>query len=374
MYKIGEFADLKRVTVKTLRYYDSIGLFKPAITDNYTGYRYYSEEQAKEFNIIQRYKDLGFSLEEIKTLINNDKEREIKKKINELTSEMIEDERKIKFLKRMLGNKLARVEYIPYKEPYAIGRKYTINSRDEIKEKLEEVRKDLEKLHIPYEYEVFANLELDYKEEDIDCLIGFTTSKEIDRDEIGDLKLLGPAPWYMCLVGRGKREDLEEIYKDMFTYAEDHNIQIRNFFTEKYDDDNVEIYVESFDLNEINEDYERYLDEYEPTKELDEELVGTYEIRDILPDDIFMANPNKQKSSLDTKYKELILKSNGTTNYENIKWNKKELVMEYDNRLIPRPIHKIEYNNEKYIIVLMNESYRYYKSQRPMSYIFKKVK
>ena len=212
MYKIGEFADLKRVTVNTLRYYDSIDLFKPAITDNYTGYRYYSEEQSKEFNIIQRYKELGFTLEEIKILINNDKEKEIKKKINELTREAIENERKIKFLKRMLGDKFARVEYIPYNVPNVIGRKYTINSRDEINEKLEEVKKDLEKLHIPYEYEIFINLELDYKEKDIDCIIGYTTSKEIDREKIGDLKLLGSAPWYMYSVGRGKRQNLKAIY------------------------------------------------------------------------------------------------------------------------------------------------------------------
>ncbi len=48
--------------------------------------------------------------------------------------------------------------------------------------------------------------------------------------------------------------------------------------------------------------------------------------------------------------------------------------MEYDNRLIPLPIHKRMYNNELYIEVLMNESYTYYLSQRPMSYIYKKIK
>ena len=374
MYKIGEFSIIKHVTIKTLRYYDSIDLFKPAIVDNYTGYRYYSEEQLKDFNVIQKYKDLGFSLEDIKVLLNNDKDKTIKKKINELTEEIIENEKKIKRLNTMLSEKDMRVEYIPYIEKRIIGRLYTINNRNEIKEKLEEVKQDLDKLNIPHEYPVFCNLELGYVDENIDCLIGYTTSKEVDRDAIGDLKVLGHSPWNMKLVGRGRKEELNEIYKDMVIYAHDNNIQIRDFFTEIYDEDKVEIYAEAFDLNVKNEDQEYYLSKYNPIKELDEELIGTYEIKEILPNTVFMLNPNKQKSSLDTNFKEIVLNKDGTTNYNNIKWNRKELVMEYDNRLIPLPIHKRMYNNELYIEVLMNESYTYYLSQRPMSYIYKKIK
>ena len=39
MYKIGEFSTLNHITIKTLRYYDEIGLLKPSIVDKYTGYR-----------------------------------------------------------------------------------------------------------------------------------------------------------------------------------------------------------------------------------------------------------------------------------------------------------------------------------------------
>ena len=71
MYKIGDFSILSNVTIKTLRYYDTIDLFKPKIIDKFTGYRYYSDEQLEDFSLILKYKDLGFSLEEIKKLINN---------------------------------------------------------------------------------------------------------------------------------------------------------------------------------------------------------------------------------------------------------------------------------------------------------------
>ena len=48
MYRIGEFSFLNNITIKTLRYYDNINLFKPEIVDKYTGYRYYSDKQANE--------------------------------------------------------------------------------------------------------------------------------------------------------------------------------------------------------------------------------------------------------------------------------------------------------------------------------------
>ena len=49
MYRIGEFSYLYKLTIKTLRYYDEIDLFKPSYKEPYTGYRYYSEDQKEEF-------------------------------------------------------------------------------------------------------------------------------------------------------------------------------------------------------------------------------------------------------------------------------------------------------------------------------------
>ena len=45
MLKIGDFSKLSRVSVRMLRYYDEIGLLKPAEIDRFTDYRYYSEAQ-----------------------------------------------------------------------------------------------------------------------------------------------------------------------------------------------------------------------------------------------------------------------------------------------------------------------------------------
>ena len=69
MFKIGDFAKLSRVPVKTLRYYDEIGLLKAVDVDRFTRYRYYSVEQLAKLNRILVLKELGFSLEQIGQLL-----------------------------------------------------------------------------------------------------------------------------------------------------------------------------------------------------------------------------------------------------------------------------------------------------------------
>jgi DNA-binding transcriptional MerR regulator len=70
MFKISEFSKFSRVPVKTLRYYDEIGLFSPAQVDRFTNYRYYSAEQLPRLNRILALKEMGLSLAEITRLLN----------------------------------------------------------------------------------------------------------------------------------------------------------------------------------------------------------------------------------------------------------------------------------------------------------------
>ena len=72
MFKIGEFSKLSHMTVKTLRYYDEIGLLKPAKVDRFTSYRYYSADQLPRLNRILALKDLGLSLDQIARLLDED--------------------------------------------------------------------------------------------------------------------------------------------------------------------------------------------------------------------------------------------------------------------------------------------------------------
>jgi len=72
MFKIGDFSRLSQVPVKTLRYYDEIGLLKPAEVDRFTSYRYYSADQLPRLNRILTLKDLGLSLAQVGELLDGD--------------------------------------------------------------------------------------------------------------------------------------------------------------------------------------------------------------------------------------------------------------------------------------------------------------
>jgi effector-binding domain-containing protein len=69
MMKIGFFSKLSQVPVKTLRYYDEIGLLKPLKIDPFTGCRYYSVSQLSRLNRILALKDLSLSLDQIAHLL-----------------------------------------------------------------------------------------------------------------------------------------------------------------------------------------------------------------------------------------------------------------------------------------------------------------
>jgi effector-binding domain-containing protein len=72
MFKIGDFSKLGRVTVRALRHYEEVGLLKPIQVDRFTGYRYYTIDQLPRLNRILVLKDLGFSLEQIAPMLDED--------------------------------------------------------------------------------------------------------------------------------------------------------------------------------------------------------------------------------------------------------------------------------------------------------------
>lgn len=69
--KIGEFSRLMQVTVKTLRHYEEIGILKPCEVDQWTGYRYYKLDQMQQLEKIRHLKEVGFSLEEIREMMDS---------------------------------------------------------------------------------------------------------------------------------------------------------------------------------------------------------------------------------------------------------------------------------------------------------------
>ena len=61
-----------QVTVKTLRHYEQKELLIPNEVDEWTGYRYYSIGQMQKLNSIRHLQQLGFTLEEIRGLYDEE--------------------------------------------------------------------------------------------------------------------------------------------------------------------------------------------------------------------------------------------------------------------------------------------------------------
>ena len=69
--KIKEFASFTGVSVRTLHYYDEIGLLNPAFVDKSTGYRYYDENSLLRMQEILFYRELEFSLQNIVKILSS---------------------------------------------------------------------------------------------------------------------------------------------------------------------------------------------------------------------------------------------------------------------------------------------------------------
>ncbi len=70
MFTIGEFARHGRVSVRMLRHYDTTGLLRPARVEEASGYRFYAAGQLAQLNRIIALKDLGFSLDQVREMLD----------------------------------------------------------------------------------------------------------------------------------------------------------------------------------------------------------------------------------------------------------------------------------------------------------------
>lgn len=72
MISIGQMAKICQTSVQTLRLYDKKGLIKAAYIDPHSHYRYYNNDQIFQFNLVKYLQGTNLSLNEIKTIFNND--------------------------------------------------------------------------------------------------------------------------------------------------------------------------------------------------------------------------------------------------------------------------------------------------------------
>ncbi len=88
-YRIGEFAELGGVSTRTLRFYDKIGLLRPAGVDPRTRYRLYLSWQLEDLASILSLKEVGLSLDHVRGLLNKTDSKTGRREIlNEVKTKM----------------------------------------------------------------------------------------------------------------------------------------------------------------------------------------------------------------------------------------------------------------------------------------------
>lgn len=99
MFKIGEVSKLTQVSIRMLRYYDELGILKPAEIDKYTGYRLYSVEQISTLQKIVLLRDSKFGVAEISNIVHNWNDEfvieELNRKKNEIQNEIKQEQHRI---------------------------------------------------------------------------------------------------------------------------------------------------------------------------------------------------------------------------------------------------------------------------------------
>lgn len=110
MFLIGEISNIFEIPIPTLRYYDEIGLLKPAYKDDFTGYRYYSLEQFKNISLIRYLKNSGVPLNDIKKILSELSPENYVKLLIQQKERMTKELDKLTYTLDLFNNRINEIE------------------------------------------------------------------------------------------------------------------------------------------------------------------------------------------------------------------------------------------------------------------------
>ncbi len=243
LYRIGMFAQMNRITVKTLRFYEEQGMLSPAYVDSSSGYRYYTMAQMAVIHRILAWKQAGFTLEDIRYLEQSENKKAILlKKKAELVGQIAD-----------LTKQLARIEEYLQEDEVAIQKpvlmkrlpevtvassKSRIDSYDELFSLMPDMGAEMEQqgceCAIP-EYCFTRYLEPEYKEEKILIETCEAVTKQGKDSETLTFQTL-PETDAACIFHKGSYANFPETYAIILRYIEENDYEIVGAIRESYID------------------------------------------------------------------------------------------------------------------------------------------
>lgn len=374
------------MSVKTLRYYDRIGLLLPDEIDRFTGYRYYSAARLADCYRIAALKELGFSLEEIHLHMSADSKEEVINLLDAKTAELkalmsVTESRlnRLDSIKQIITEGYKMFDIIVRNSDTASGQiraayiRQIFNSREEAYAKAKEIRKALPKNLQPGRL-IIINYETEYREEAFDL----AACVEINGKPFPDcgfvdkaLAFSGETASLIC-----KREELDEAYRSMWAQLNEKNVQITGAFYELYHDERtVELKVPVCSLTEKETAVDSSVFDF--PFENDPVVIGKWEYLDRFPsEEQFNINSSKDSRKDSVWLKELYFLPEGEGYWIMDGWTKGSFVTYFY-----YPTHRYrhyytvrEVEGKKLLFVEMKDDYyRISHGGKPEIYVYQKV-
>lgn len=247
MYQIGLFSKMNRITTKTLRHYDEIGLLKPALVDEFTGYRYYSSEQLPRLHQIIALKQMGLGLFEITQIIEHASSVEVylKLKEKELEETVQETSRKLgqirNYIHRLKGENSLMYNPVIRTLPRVIVASMRMiapnyNAYFDLIPKMgEEMGRQGAICAMPeYCFNIYHDGE--YKEVDIDVEVCEAVVAFCKDSDTVKYKIIDEVSQAICVLHRGSYDLFPEAYAFTFQWIEDNGYTVVGLPRESYID------------------------------------------------------------------------------------------------------------------------------------------
>jgi DNA-binding transcriptional MerR regulator len=238
MIRIGDFSRISMVSIKTLRYYDEVGLLHPAKVDDFTGYRYYTFDQLSRLHRILALKDLGFQLEQIGRLLDEKvtaeqlrgvlklRKTEIEQRVSEELERLARVEARLKQIEQ--ENVMNKVDVVVKKvEPTKIA-----SVRDVIPSYSEQggIWRELEGYLATQRVRPVGPCltmyhDEEYKERDVDAEVAEPIAADLTETRRVRVRML-PAAEVACAVHRGPYSELGQAIEAVIKWTEANGYRI----------------------------------------------------------------------------------------------------------------------------------------------------
>ena len=236
MLRIGEFSKLSRLTIKALRFYEKEGILEPASVDPGSGYRFYETSQLEKAAKIRSYRDLGLSIDEIKTVLSGhdvkvllqEKKQELEYRLSIIESFLEDDNMKYQVVEKVIPQQIVYFSETVLKK-YNDCMKWIPSIGKECFELNPEI------MCTEPQYEFCEYLDGEYKETDIH--IRYSKAASAVGKENGNIKFKTlPETRVLSIYHKGSYNKIGEAYAFFMKYAEEKGYIVSGLSRECYID------------------------------------------------------------------------------------------------------------------------------------------